>query len=721
MNQLKINLKNCYGIKKLEKDFDFLSNGTYAIYAPNGVMKTSFAKTFKDLSLGLNSKDLIFPERETIREIKKEDGSDVTKEEIFVVEPYNENFNSEKMSTLLVNKELKGRYDEIHLKIDEEKDRLLKELRILSGLRDDTEEEISRTFTSEDNRLFDSLGRVEKEVTDTSEPAYSDISYKEIFNEKVLNFLRTKDFKEKIEQYIKKYDELIEGSNYFKKGVFNHNNAAVIAKSLMDNGFFEAKHSVFLNPKNTKESKNEIHTKEELEKVIDEEKKAILNNPDLAKAFEDLDNKLKANKELRDFRDYLLNNLKILPELKNLDSFRQKLWVSYFKSQKDLYTNFLKEYHLGKGELDKIIEQAKTEATHWRNVINIFNKRFSVPFKLSMKNQGDVILKRDVPSIAFVFKDPNGEVSVEKANLLQALSSGEKRALYILNIIFEVQARKDENQETLFIVDDIVDSFDYKNKYAIIEYLKDISEDTNFRQIILTHNFDFFRTVQSRFVPYDNCLMVEKTAEEVKIAKADYIRNPFKYWMVHLDDDKKLIASIPFVRNLIEYTKDTKDVDFLKLTSLLHIKSDSDSILKSDLQNIYNKVFPNLSLTLADGHKKVIDFIFDLADTCLTATESINLENKVLLSIATRLKAEKFILNKTTDKSEVVGNQTRKLFERFKIEFGGTSSEQENIKALEQVNLMTPENIHFNSFMYEPILDMSDEHLKNLYSEVKKL
>src|SRR3989344_3152768 len=169
MKKLKLDLKNCYGIQKLERDFDFSNNETYAIYAPNGVMKTSFAKTFKDLSLGLNSKDLIFPERETIREIKKEDGSDVTKEEIFVVEPYNENFNSEKMSTLLVNKELKGRYDEIHLKIDEEKDRLIKELKILSGLRDDTEKEISQTFTSEDNRLFDSLGRVETEVTDPLE------------------------------------------------------------------------------------------------------------------------------------------------------------------------------------------------------------------------------------------------------------------------------------------------------------------------------------------------------------------------------------------------------------------------------------------------------------------------------------------------------------------------------------------------------------------------
>jgi hypothetical protein len=37
------------------------------------------------------------------------------------------------------------------------------------------------------------------------------------------------------------------------------------------------------------------------------------------------------------------------------------------------------------------------------------------------------------------------------------------------------------------------------------------------------------------------------------------------------------------------------------------------------------------------------------------------------------------------------------------------------------VALMTPENIHVNSFMYEPIVDMSDEHLKKLYADVKKL
>jgi len=60
--------------------------------------------------------------------------------------------------------------------------------------------------------------------------------------------------------------------------------------------------------------------------------------------------------------------------------------------------------------------------------------------------------------------------------------------------------------------------------------------------------------------------------------------------------------------------------------------------------------------------------------------------------------------------------QTSVLIERFKKDF---PAEIKTIGILEQVNLMTPENIHLNSFMYEPILDMSNEHLKNLYKDIK--
>ncbi len=50
MDKLNINLENCYGIKKLKAEFDFSTGKVYAIYAPNGVMKSSLAQTFKDIA-----------------------------------------------------------------------------------------------------------------------------------------------------------------------------------------------------------------------------------------------------------------------------------------------------------------------------------------------------------------------------------------------------------------------------------------------------------------------------------------------------------------------------------------------------------------------------------------------------------------------------------------------------------------------------------------------
>jgi hypothetical protein len=63
-------------------------------------------------------------------------------------------------------------------------------------------------------------------------------------------------------------------------------------------------------------------------------------------------------------------------------------------------------------------------------------------------------------------------------------------------------------------------------------------------------------------------------------------------------------------------------------------------------------------------------------------------------------------------------NQSHNLAQKFKEKF---PNEAGNIDILDRVLLMTPENLHLNSFMYEPIVDMSDEHLKRLYNDVKKL
>jgi ABC-type dipeptide/oligopeptide/nickel transport system ATPase subunit len=722
MNKLKVELENCYGIKKLNYDFDFTVKPTYAIYAPNGIMKTSLAKTFLDLSNDQASHDSIFKERKNVRNISDETNTEINKEKVFVILPYAQEYKSKKISTLLVNKELKEKYENIHTDINEKKEILIKELKTLTGIKKGIEETLSNDFTYTPKEFFKSILRLKTEVLDKTEPAFENIIYQKIFNDKVVAFLETKDFKTKLAEYISKYNELIDSSTYFKKGIFNHNNASTIAKNLKDNGFFKANHSVSLN---AKEKNRMITTESELEEVIKQEKDSILKNPDLVKAFEAIDTAITKNQELRSFRDYIETNSSILPELLNLNALKQKLWISYLKRNIEAYKTLESEYSNGQKEIEKIVAEAKKQKTQWINVIDEFNKRFFVPFKLSVDNQEDVILKSELPSIKFDFKDFADSTPIEEVELFKVLSSGELRALYILNIIFEVEARKESKQETLFVVDDIADSFDYKNKYAIIEYLKDISNEGIFKQIILTHNFDFYRTVCGRLdMKRKNKLNTIRTKDGIKLVEEKYQNNPFDHWKNEfhkVDKESMLIASIPFVRNIAEYSGYANNL--LKLTSLLHIKEDTKTITIANLQVIFIDILKDKStLVLSNEGKIVLDLIYEIADTILIDTsEIIDLENKIVLAIAIRLKAEEFMITKINNDvfwKGITTHQTFALIEKYKNDF---SAEAANIALLEQVNLMTPENIHLNSFMYEPILDMSNDHLKLLYQDIKKL
>ena len=248
MKTLNIEIENCYGIKTLKHQLDFSQKKAYAIYAPNGSMKSSLAQTFKDVADGTTSKDRIFPNRVSNRKITDENGVDLPKDSVFVVRPYDEEYShTEKTSTLLVNSKLRKEYEQLHTEIDKSKERFLKALKEQSGSKKDLEKEISSAFTKSDDEFYKALNRIEGELQAQKDAPFADIRYDTIFDEKVLSFLGTKDFKTAIEDYIKKYNELLAASTYFKKGTFNYYNAATIAKNLADNGFFDAKHTVNLN------------------------------------------------------------------------------------------------------------------------------------------------------------------------------------------------------------------------------------------------------------------------------------------------------------------------------------------------------------------------------------------------------------------------------------------------------------------------------------------
>lgn len=182
-----------------------------------------------------------------------------------------------------------------------------------------------------------------------------------------------------------------------------------------------------------------------------------------------------------------------------------------------------------------------------------------------------------------------------------------------------------------------------------------------------------------------------------------------------------LIASIPFVRNLAEYSG--SQPTFTKLTSLLHIKEDSSSITVKDLEALFQEVLiDSAELALNNPVKLVLDLIYETSDIILKGTDVvIELENKIVLAMAIRLKAEGYMIKKINDNDfwkSIENNQTMVLYKKYIELFGNETNEA---KLLEDVNLMTPENIHLNSFMYEPILDMSNEHLKQLYTDISAL
>ena len=260
--------------------------------------------------------------------------------------------------------------------------------------------------------------------------------------------------------------------------------------------------------------------------------------------------------------------------------------------------------------------------------------------------------------------------------------------------------------------------------------------------LILTHNFDFHRTVSSRLgIVRQNRLMADLSNTILTLEQELYQKQPFEYWRNN-PTEKHILALIPFVRNLIEYGKNqnvssTGD-DFIYLTSLLHEKANSHAITFADIEPLYQTYMGithfDTTINLADP---VLRNLYSICDNITAA--NTELENKIVLAIGIRHKAEEFMISEITSytgqlncrnrrNTQLVtspdflsfvansSNQTRELLKGYQ-QFG----DDEKITILNEVSIMTPEHIHINSFMYEPLLDMDINELLSLYRRTKTL
>ncbi|WP_187863372.1 hypothetical protein [Helicobacter pylori] len=713
--ELKINIENCYGIGKIKDiSLDFSQANSYLLYAQNGVFKTSFAKSLTDLINNEMPKDNFYPNRKSKIEIEF-NGEKISKENVAVFHSYDEKFNSEdSVTTFMAKSELKQRYDDILSELEEKKKVLLKSLK--SGFNYEKEIE-----TIKNKNFYEILDNHLTEI-ENSEEHYS-FKYHDIFDksEKVKDFVNKN--RDLIEQYFNKYKELLSLSKVFKHtevGDFGTNHANDLKKALENDRFFKANHSLMI-------AEEEIKNYNKLSEIFEEEKNKILNNENLKNSFAKIEKVINANKELKAFKDAINRDNTLLTELLNYDSFREKVLFSYLKQFIQNVRSLVELYREKKPEIEEIIKQANKDQKEWESVIEIFNQRFLVPFKVKLQNQKDILLNKDTAQFRFIFSDDNQDMNVQKEDLQKHLSGGEKRALYILQILFEIEARKRSDEVQLLVFDDISDSFDYKNKYAIIEYLNDLQECRQFKLLVMTHNFDFYRTLASRLdIPREQIKMIRKNdAREIIFENGGYLKSVIKC-IRDSEKDKDFFALIPFVRNLIEYTsfQADKNNNYIKLTSCLHMKKDTKDIQIQDISKIFDSVFGTgrkKKKIEEDNSKLYFETIYNIAEKIYNDKNynHIELQNKIIFSIVIRLKAEEWMLNKLNKlnqefKSEK--NQTRELYDAIKKEL----SDDEK-RVIQKVLMITPENIHINSFMFEPILDTPLDHLYTCFEEVKNL
>lgn len=730
VDKLKLNLRNCYGIGKLDAVLEFKHKG-YAIYAPNGVMKTSLAKTMIDISEGNEPKDLHFPNREPVFDVTLNDER-LKKEEIFVVKSYDDKFASNQVSTLLANAELRASYEKIHRSIGEAKKDLDKALKRASGIGEKSRENLDPIIEGLfGESYYEALAAIEEELNGTQKSDISNANYKILYDPKVQQFLAGEDVAAAVEDFAEKYDEITENSPILRRN-FQYHNISQVQQQLAANNFFSAGHRIRLADENT-DDMEDVSSDQSLLERIEAEKLRILSDEEVSKKFDVFNSKLK-NKELQAFRDYITENKHLLPRLSHPEGLKRDLWMQYLLLAADEYKALISAYKTGQSELAGIIADAESSRGDWDTVVEDFNRRFLyLPFELTVENKADAILKGSTPSIGFIIRDAGEErlySPSEKQELLRALSTGESRALYILDIMYEVFVRWKNRSKTLFIFDDISDSFDYKNKFAIIDFLEDVTkvEDNNFLAIILTHNFDFLRTISSRQIcPAHQCRLAFRAADGIRLEQFNQsdIQSPFRKWQGRLAEASVLTAYIPFLRNVIEYTLGAKDADgndnddYMQLTRMIHFKDETEALTLRDYKTVFERNLANSTFPDVDLDQSILDHLFATADACENIGDGINLEHKIALSIAIRIWSERYMITKirTTESDyDVAKKQTGELFQKYKDLF---NNQADKIGLLRRVNLITPANIHINAFMYEPILDMGMGELVALYKDVK--
>lgn len=467
------------------------------------------------------------------------------------------------------------------------------------------------------------------------------------------------------------------------------------------------------------------YNKKGIKEIIDKKETLIYGTHEARESFAAVSKYLKKG-NLSKFKDSLEKNKQLIPELIDYHSMAKRLFVSLIGPSNSMIID------LARATIEKEMKEISriTSSNINDNVIetikNKYQSMFSFEkFHLEIENKINAYLGTEIPTFVKYENETNTLIEDPKD---YRFSTGEIRAYNFLNFIIETEAMRTRGVQFTIVLDDVAESFDYKNKYGIINYIQSLQNDPNIQLIVMTHNFDFYRSIILAFGERNaDCFFAYKdNLNNVQLyeSKKKYYLNisNFNMWKNN-PDNKKFIALIPFARTIFQL-QDNHDCDIDTVLKYLHYDIGLESLQMNDIINILiNKMNVNSCPSNISPSDSYLNILANISSTiCSSDIRETDLEDKIVVGLYLRVFSERFLtkrfIDSTGNNPTIVDEHRRgrELYDQCKSHLS-----QEEKDVIEAINVICPPYVHVNSFMYEPLIDVSGDELKKQYMSLSNL
>lgn len=533
------------------------------------------------------------------------------------------------------------------------------------------------------------------------------------------------EFSKNALEYGKYLDKQYNQPGFFDQQ-FSINDLKELSSTAEEMHYFSSARSFYLNGK--------AYSKADLDALVDSATKDVYGSPEAMEKYVAVKSALSKAKNLQQFKGIVEQRKELIPLMTDYHAFLRALFVAKVGNKEELLSLKNESQEIRKGYIE-LQSLADKEKTGWNQTINTFNDRFSSNGFTARLAQDKMIFPSGISKIEIISKNNQSPCSDA---LRVRLSTGEKDSLWILDCLFKIQEKTDPTKELAIVLDDIADAFDYKNKYAITEYMLDLCKEPNYSIFILTHSFDFYRTVGLALRGFSVPLIAYKNQLSTIGGDVTLVRcvDPAYQTLVSIDDWKNVpnvicvFSLLPIIRSLEQISAGTSSLSLVSdLDSFVHYGTRFKNGTIQDLKDLFSRTHFGMKTDTLNPSVLIPIRGFDganlsdpLYSSLWDATGKINgasdlstkLVNRIAVGFFIRISIERVLFQILTSRSLQIPPQGNGYANAMLSLLSPTDFADPRLQHYKESLWIGNCFVHANSMIDAPLVDVGPDELNSL-------